>query len=290
MHNNILVPLRRAIVGRKAFLLSLILGSALIATSCSFPDLTAPASTPVATSATLQPSPTPIPTVTTTVQPSPTSTPIVTTTPISKPPEIIEFLQSGKSVSDINPTEFVAARDEVNRTIIQLFGETYYTSHQSLVDYYKPQDIYKLEQVLISLVNLTDWQYKENYFDCSEMTALTEYALEAAGFETLIITSVDPTGSGDPNVIGHAWCVVIMKTASGSQLIPVEATAPGYPQIPPRGKRMPYKSKGKAGSQAYDEYITKGWVLDNIYEAIRYLPQEFDWWNSAQINRSWFQR
>ncbi len=262
------------IVGKKALWLSLLLVSVLIATSCSPANPTAPVSTPVAT-------PTP--------QPSPTLTPVATPTPMSRPPEIKAFLEYGSSVSDMNPLEFVAARDAVDQTFMQLFGETYYASHQNLVDYYKPHDIYKLEQALASLVSLTDWQYKENYFDCSEMTALTEYALEAAGFETLIISSLDPTGTGDPTVTtGHAWCVVVMKTPSGSQLIPVEATSPGYPQIPQKGKKSAYKVKGKVGYQAYDEYITKGWVLDNIYEAFRYVPQEFDWWNSAQINRSWF--
>jgi len=199
------------------------------------------------------------------------------------------FLQSGKSVSDINPSEFVAATQAVNEGFMQLFHETYYLSHQNLVDYYKPHDVYKLQQALASLVNLTDWQYKEGYFDCSEMAALTEYALEAAGFDTLIIASLDPTGTDDPTITtGHAWCVVVLKTTSGNQLVPVEATAPGYPQIPLQGKKSSYKSRGKTGSQFYDEYITKGWVLDTIYEAYRYIPQDFDWWNSAQINRGWF--
>ncbi len=286
---NILVTFSRVKACKKIFWLSLILMSILIATSCSIPDLKTPVSTPIKQSTTLQPSSTTVSIVTTTVVTTITSPPTASTTPISRPPEINEFLQSGKSVSDINPLEFAGVKESVDQTFSKLFGEAYYASHQSLVDYYNPHDIYKLEQVLVSLVNLTDWQYKEDYFDCSEMTALTEYALEAAGFETLIITSLDPTGMGDPAVTtGHAWCVVVMKTASGSQLVPVEATAPGYPQIPQRGKRMPYKSKGKTGSQAYDEYITTGWVLDNIYEAFRYLPEEFDWWNSVQINRSWF--
>ena len=282
-NNNISVHLIRAVTGKKALWLSLFLAISLIATSCSLPGLTELMPTSIISSTEPQPSPTIIATTTIT-QPSPT----VTTMPVSIPPELREFLQSGKSVSEINPDEFTEAREAVNRTFAQLFGEAYYASHQRLVDYYKPQDISKLELVLANLVNLTNWEYTEDHFDCSEMTALTEYALEAAGFETLIITSVDPTGSGDPNVIGHAWCIVVLKTASGSQLVPVEATAPEHPQIPQRGKKMPYKSKGKTGSQTYDEYVTRGWVLDNIYEAFRYLPDEFDWWNSAQINRSWF--
>ncbi len=262
------------IVGEKVLRLSLLLVSVLIATSCSPANPTAPVSTPVAT---------------TTAQPSPTLTPVATPTPMSRPPEIKAFLQSWESISDINPSEFVAATQAVNEGFIQVFHETYYLSHQNLVDYYKPHDVYKLQQALASLVNLTDWQYKEDYFDCSEMTALTEYALEAAGFETLIISSLDPTGTGDPTVTtGHAWCVVVIKTTSGSQLIPVEATSPGYPQIPQQGKKSAYKAKGKTGYQSYDEYVTKGWVLDTIYEAFRYVPQDFDWWNSAQINRGWF--
>ena len=283
---------RTIILGAITLILILVVASACSSAGSAGSFTDNPATLPSPTSTTLYAKPLPSPSTQPTITP-PTSTPspVAPEALPSRPPEIKEFMQSGTSVSATYPLEFAAAKDAVNQTFLKLFGESYYQSHQSLVDYYQPHDIYKLEQALASLVNLTDWTYKEDYFDCSEMTALTEYALEAAGFDTLIVTSLDPSGTGDPDVTtGHAWCVVVMKTPSGTQLIPVEATAPGYPQIPQRGKKTAYRAKGKTGYQAYDEYITRGWVLVNIYESFRYLPEEFDWWNSAQINRSWFKR
>lgn len=222
-------------------------------------------------------------------------TPTLITTAItlamSRPPEIKDFLEFGISVSESDPLEFLASREIVEQSFTKNFNETYYFKRQSLVDFYKPYDASKLQLALGSLAKLTDWQYAEDIFDCSEMTALTEYALEAAGFDTLMISSLDPTGSGDPSITtGHAWCVVVSKASSGNQLIPIECTSPGYPQIPEKGKKSAYRVKGSVGYKSYDEYITKGWVLDDIYEATRYLQKEFDWWETKPINKSWFIR
>lgn len=214
---------------------------------------------------------------------APTPAPVPASTP-AKPPSIEAFKEYGRPPS-MNPLEFVTAREQVDQTFMKLFGEVYYYSYPNLVEYYKPHDITKLRQALQDLAKLAAWNYQKGYFDCSEMSALTEYALKAAGFDTYIVTGVDPTVG-----TGHAWCIIVMKSPSGVELIPVEATSPGRPQIPDKGVRWAYQYQGNVGYQTYEDYITYGWVLENIYLAYKYLPNEFDWWNSCQVDRSWFKR
>ena len=249
-------------IRKPCFLLAvLLLVGTLVATSCitiNPPPAQAPAPTPM---------------------PTPTET-------APKLPSIQTFV-APESVPPMNPLEFATARQRIDETFVRLFGETYYANHPNLVNYYEPHDIVKLRQALEDLKKLTTWQYKADYFDCSEMSALTQYALQAAGFETLIVVGYD-VARGER--AGHAWVVVILRTQSGVELVPVEATSEGGPAIPRKGERWPYKLGNQVRYQTYDDYVSQGYAMQNIYQAEQYCPGDFDWWNSCQIDTSWFKR
>jgi len=84
--------------------------------------------------------------------------------------------------------------------------------------YLKPEQKFGVDN-LVSFLRGLEWTepYKENVFDCSEMSASLERTLENAGFHTMIIVGKSP---GDPSK-GHAWLLV---EASAGKYMPVEAT------------------------------------------------------------------
>jgi len=240
---------------------------------------------------TINPSPAqaPAPSPTATPTPSPSPTPSSTPTPTGTLPKLpsIQTFVAPENVPPVNPLEFVTARQQIDQTFVKLFGETYYANHPNLVNYYEPHDIGKLTQAVQDLKNLTKWEYKANYFDCSNMSGLTQYALHAAGFETLIVVGYD-IAAGERH--GHAWVVVILQSQSGVKLIPVETTATGGPTIVGNGERSPFKLGNEVHYQTHDDYISQGYAMQDIYQAEEYSPGDFNWWNSCPIDRSWFAR
>lgn len=221
--------------------------------------------------------------------PTPTPTQAPTSTAIPAPSATLPPIQTfvaPESVPPINPLQFAAAQQRIDQAFIKLFGEIYYANHPNLVSYYYPQDIAALTRVINDLKTLIKWEYKADYFDCSNMSSLTQYALTAAGFETLIVVGYD-IAHGER--AGHAWVVIILRSSqSGVELVPVETTTTGGPSIPAKGSRVAYRLGNEVHYQTYDDYISQGYAMQNIYQAEQYCPGDFNWWNSCQIDVSWF--
>ena len=100
-------------------------------------------------------------------------------------------------------------------------------------------------------------KYEKNVFDCSEISAYTEWALEDAGFDAYIVL-------GKVNFYGrledHTWNMVKVE---GSTYY-IDASS---------GKPYLFKSDSR--------YLKVIKVFKNIYEAVGFYHSvnEFDWWN-----------
>ena len=101
-------------------------------------------------------------------------------------------------------------------------------------------------------------KYEKNVFDCSEISAYTEWALEDAGFDAYIILGEVDFGGDNKGI--HAWNMV--KVAGATYYIDMSS---GKPHI--------FKS------DKHHLKIIK--VFKNIYEAIEYYygVKEWDWWS-----------
>ena len=103
--------------------------------------------------------------------------------------------------------------------------------------------------------------YREGVFDCSEMSAYTEWALQNSGFDAYIAVGKTPwnTSSGH-----HAWVIVI----TSEYKVAVEAT-----RSPPL---IVYK--GQSGYENYYGGYDK--LYSNIYQVIKGLGsgEECNWW------------
>jgi len=125
--------------------------------------------------------------------------------------------------------------------------------------YIKPEEqkfgVYELDNELYGL----EWlhPYKEDEFDCSEMSAYLEWHLENEGWNVMILAGDSPFGSGK-----HAWLLV--ETSQGKYM-PVEST-----NIQVVWWEDPN----------FDGYFTYDYSFDTIQEAIAYSESEFDWWDS----------
>ncbi|MGB3479902.1 MAG: hypothetical protein WBB67_12170 [bacterium] len=111
--------------------------------------------------------------------------------------------------------------------------------------YHKEEQIYGLD----SLMKLLDFhwliEYDKGMFNCSERASFVEYYLENEGFNVLIV--------GNKN---HAWVIVEVEP---DEWVNVECVC-----SPP------------AVGKAPDSYKVR---YENIYEAIKTEPNEYDWWN-----------
>jgi hypothetical protein len=111
---------------------------------------------------------------------------------------------------------------------------------------------------------LKHYQWVKNYqadvFDCSEMSACTEWVLENAGFHTIIATGNSPDG----NFGKHAWLLVEVEQG---KYMPVEATA-----------TSPYIVWWD--NAFYSNYFKYEHQFETIQDALKYNTAEFDWWNS----------
>jgi len=94
-------------------------------------------------------------------------------------------------------------------------------------------------------------KYERGVFDCSEISAYVEWALEDAGFDAYIVLAED-----------HAWNMV--KVAGATYYIDISSEKP---YIFKSDKRYPKIVK----------------VFKNIYEVVGYYHsvKEWDWWNVA---------
>lgn len=143
--------------------------------------------------------------------------------------------------------------------------------------------------------------YILNTFDCSEMAAYTEWALENAGFDAYIAVGKPPLDKSSP--YGHAWVLVRARDSRPERnpfvpkekWIPLEPTellnkedrlrskirkffTTGFDIIGIVGELMPY----------YNDYL-KGY--DHLYKSITEMPPryitEFDWWNEVYVKKNW---
>lgn len=101
-------------------------------------------------------------------------------------------------------------------------------------------------------------KYEKNVFDCSEISAYTEWALEDAGFDAYIVLGEVDFGSNNKGT--HAWNMVKV----GGATYYIDASS---------GKPYLFKSD--------DRYLRVIDVFKNIYEAVKNYGRvdEFDWWN-----------
>lgn len=116
-------------------------------------------------------------------------------------------------------------------------------------DYYRPaKQIFGLD----TLKKLLDFcwliEYNKGVFNCSERSAFVEYYLENEGFNTTIVGNES-----------HAWVIVEVEP---HEWVNVECVC-----SPPTIGKAP------------DNYKVR---YENIYEAIKDEPNEYDWWNKVR--------
>ena len=122
--------------------------------------------------------------------------------------------------------------------------------------------------------------YTAGVFDCSESAAYVEWALEDAGFNTVIACGPAPW---DPSEGLHAW--VIVYTSDGYQ-VAIEPTALTRYGLWDRIKRFfTGKVKGivySGDTGAYNYYHPQS-IFADIYDAIRGTgsAEEWNWWEGA---------
>lgn len=141
-----------------------------------------------------------------------------------------------------------------NRNIVTV-GETFTYKLPGVIyvkkradDYYLVRDrIYGLENLKKALAVKWLKPYEARVFDCSEMSAFLEYWLERNGFNTDIV--LDST---------HSWNLVEVEPGNWTH---VEATG-NSPSIMPR-RKYNYRFK-------------------DIYDAIEYFCEEYDWWKEIR--------
>jgi hypothetical protein len=104
-------------------------------------------------------------------------------------------------------------------------------------------------------------EYREDVFDCSEMSAFLERALENDGWRTTILVGPNPAKTNDEQ---HAWLLVVVFVEDAWIQIPVETTGEIHIVRPE--------------SPFYANYFEYDYVLQNIYEAVAFDDKEFDWW------------
>lgn len=262
----------------------------------------------VLVSASLSPSPTPTPVPTPIPQPTPNPTPNPTPQPIASPTptpspqsadrrEGLVPINSFVATPGYNPAvdirQIIQVQAQLDRIFKERYGIPYYGGFPDLSKIYEPHDASKLQMALKDLRGLTQWKYVLNKFDCSNMSALTQFYLANAGFKTVMVIGQDPNAFN-----GHAW-VVVLISGLDPQAVPVEATTPGGPAIPDKGS-WSYIARGVTGTQTYDDYVTKGWAVQDIYQAAGWVQRhygetlgpdnEFNWWDTTQVNWSLLRR
>jgi hypothetical protein len=122
--------------------------------------------------------------------------------------------------------------------------------------YVKPKQKYGVDE-LADWLGRWEWlkPYQAGVFDCSEMSAYTEWKLENEGWHTLIIVGNCPFATGK-----HAWLLV--ETSTGKYM-PVESTD---------------ISVVMWADPNFDKYFEYDHQFETIQQALAYNQSEFDWW------------
>ena len=203
-------------------------------------------------------------------------------------------LQSFVASPDYNPAVNITQIVQVQSQIDQLFEERYnipyYDGLPELRKSYEPYGVNELQIALNDLKGLTQWNYEVNKFDCSNMSALTQFYLANAGFKTIMVLGTDAK-----LLEGHAW-VVVLISGQTPEAIPIECTTVGGPAIPSKVKPNTFSSHGITDTQSYNDYLTGGWAVQDLYQAAAWAQQnngetlgsdnEFNWWDTTQVNWS----
>lgn len=118
--------------------------------------------------------------------------------------------------------------------------------------------------------------YTRNTYDCSEMSAYTEWKLENLGFNSKICTADNFRGSD----VGHAWIMVDLERTRPCY---IETTSMSNTVGVPYGTIIRGNDKDKEQYENYSRYDN---IYDNIYEVIvdRSIS-DYDWWNSANFGK-----
>lgn len=127
-------------------------------------------------------------------------------------------------------------------------------------------DVIRKLAVLESNLNFYD-VYKEDYFDCSEMSAYLEWYFERNGYKTDIVIGHTETLSTNNSPLSHAW---VRVHGENNSLIMVEATCcEVLPQF------------------WYDSEYHEEMSFSNIYKSDNTLfgIDEFDWWNTSYADQ-----
>jgi len=164
------------------------------------------------------------------------------------------------------------------------FGVPYYGGLRALSQSYAPHDRASLDRALSDMKRLTRWDYVPGTFDCSNMSALAQFFLTNAGFKTLIVVGEDVEAQAS-----HSWVVVLIDSPA-MQVVPIEVTAEGGPAIP--DDAMKFKINGSTASLLYSDYVSRGWVIEDIYQAAAWATKawgsnaQFNWWDGHAIDWS----
>ena len=203
-------------------------------------------------------------------------------------------LQSFVASPDYNPavniTQIVQVQSQIDQLFEQRYNIPYYDGLSELSNKYDPHDENALQSALSDLKNLTQWNYVANKFDCSNMSALTQFYLANAGFKTILVVGTDAQLDE-----GHCWVVVLLSDPT-PEAVPVECTTQGGPAIPSKVNPNDFISHGVTDTQSYNDYLTGGWAVQDIYQAAAWAEQnwgetlgsdnEFNWWDTTQVNWS----
>ncbi|MEA1964035.1 MAG: hypothetical protein U9O41_02785 [Candidatus Aerophobetes bacterium] len=142
--------------------------------------------------------------------------------------------------------------------------------------------------------------YTPDVFDCSEMTAYLEWALEDAGYKAVIATGC-PTGGSPKSKMKHAWVLVYNAHKEPGfkyqRWIPIEST-----RVRNNYERYEYFREFfasffpsemdpaiiKSVACTYKDYCNPEKIYDSIYDAPKYQIYEFDWWNKLYtLGKGW---
>jgi hypothetical protein len=203
-------------------------------------------------------------------------------------------LQSFVASPDYNPavsvTQIVQVQSQIDQLFEQKYNINYYDDLPGLSERYAPHDENALQSALNDLKSITQWSYAVDKFDCSNMSALTQFYLANAGFRTIMVVGTDAQLDE-----GHCW-VVVLLTDPTPEAIPIECTTQGGPAIPSKVNPNVFINHGITDTQSYNDYLTGGWAVQDIYQAAAWAEQnygetlgsdnEFNWWDTTQVNWS----
>jgi hypothetical protein len=156
--------------------------------------------------------------------------------------------------------------------------------HSVIPDYYRAGPFYRTKDTLAELEDFLNGRFQQvqtyvaNYYDCSNMSAYLEWALEKEGFDVRIIHG--PTMSYQPDFDSHCW--VLVNLPGSDCWAAVEATDPAFqPQWAPG---IIYGDDDN--TYGYYQNYTESYF--DIYSALACVRQswgdEYSWWNITSFS------